>query len=103
MVAGSLLFMGVAGQLGGWSSYEMVQLTVQLVMSYQLLMMSFQAAQMKVLLGKMIAAVDHLRFISSAAGGNQVKQLTAIFDKVAYIELRLMHMTGSVRDCCRQI
>jgi hypothetical protein len=75
MVAGSLLFMAVAGHLGGWSSYEMVQVTVQLAMSFQLLQMSFQADEMKVIFGNMTSAVEHLRFISSAAGGNQIKQL----------------------------
>jgi hypothetical protein len=103
MLAAFLLIVGVAGQLGGWSSYEMVQLTVQLVMSYQLLPMSFQVAQMEVLVGKMTSAVEHLRFVSSAAGGNRVKQMMCLFDKVSYIELRLMHMTGSGRGCRRQL
>lgn len=98
-----VLFVGVAGQFGGWSSYEMAQLIVQLLVSWQLLQMTFQAAQMKMLLGKMTSAVEHLRFISSAAGGNQVKQLMGLFDKVSYIERRLMQMTGSGRDCVRQL
>ncbi len=77
-----VLIVGVAGQLGGWSTYEMAQLIVQLLMSWQLLQMMFEGAKMKVLIGKMTSAVEHLRFISSAAGGNQVKQLMGVFDKV---------------------
>jgi hypothetical protein len=77
-----VLIVGVAGQLGGWSTYEMAQLIVQLLMSWQLLQMMFEGAKMKVLIGKMTGALEHLRFISSAAGGNQVKQLMGVFDKV---------------------
>ncbi len=82
MMGAFALFVGVAGQLGGWSTYEMAQLIVQLLMSWQLLQMMFEGAKMKVLIGKMTSAVEHLRFISSAAGGNQVKQLMGVFDKV---------------------
>jgi hypothetical protein len=82
MIGVFVLVVGVAGQLGGWSTYEMAQLIVQLLMSWQLLQMMLQGAEMKLLIGKMTSAVEHLRFISSAAGGNQVKQLMGVFDKV---------------------
>jgi hypothetical protein len=82
MIGVFVLVVGVAGQLGGWSTYEMAQLIVQLLMSWQLLQMLLQGAEMKLLIGKMTSAVEHLRFISSAAGGNQVKQLMGVFDKV---------------------
>ena len=98
-----LLIVAVAGQLGGWSSYEMVHLAVQLVMVQLAMQVVQQAAQIKVLVGKMTSAVEHLRFISSAAGGNQVKQLMSLFEKTSYIERRLMYMTGSGRDCKRQL
>ena len=103
MMGAFVLFVGVAGQLGGWSSYEMAQLIVQLLMSWQLLQMAFQGARMNMLLGNMTSAVEHLRFISSAAGGNQVAQLMGVFDKVSHIERRLIQMPGSGRDCVRQL
>jgi len=72
---------GAGGSLAGWSSFEMAQITLQIVMAVGVMKVIWEMQIFKVLAGSSYEIVEHLRYISCKAGGNQVSQLMNIFEK----------------------
>ena len=100
-VAGFLAAVG--GKFGSWTSFEVAQITCLslLVMSFMYLLR--EMGIMKMMAGQIASSTAHSEFIFSSSGGNQVKQLMGIFEKLAYIEYRMQHLTGEASDACRMI
>ena len=99
----SCIAAGAGGSYADWSSFEMTQIAVQIVMAAGVWKFVWEMQFFKVVAGSSLEILEHLRFIMSKAGGNQVTQLMNIFEKLSYIEARMMHMTSDASDSARQI
>ena len=83
-----VLLVAVLGQLGSWTSFEMVMAIGAAQLSYQLWEVKVQSFKIQLLLGKISFASCHTSFSSTASGGNIIKVLKSLFDKLSFVEFR---------------
>ena len=83
-----MLLVAVLGQLGSWSSFEMFMAVGVALLSYQLWDSKGHSLKVQLLLGKVAAASCHTSFSSTASGGNLIKVLRGLFDKMSFVEFR---------------
>ena len=83
-----MLLVAVLGQLGSWSSFEMFMAVGVALLSYQLWDSKGHRLKVQLLLGKVAAASCHTSFSSTASGGNLIKVLRGLFDKMSFVEFR---------------
>ena len=93
----------VGGKFGSWTSFEVAQITCLSLLVMSFMYMLREMGIMKMMAGQIASSTAHSEFIFSSSGGNQVKQLMGIFEKLAYIEYRMQHLTGEASDACRMI
>ena len=79
--------------LAGWLSFT----------SFQLMQFVELGFEIKFWLQQSWKLQDHLSFVHSCSGGNIVKILLSLFDKLSYVELRLMFLVSSGREVGRQL
>ena len=100
-VAGTLAAVG--GKFSGWTSFEVAQITCLSLLVISSTNLLHQMSFLKIMAGQIASSTAHSEFIFSCSGGNQVKQLMGIFEKLGYIEYRLQHLTGEASDACRMV
>ena len=83
-----MLLVAVLGQLGSWPSFEMFMAVGVALLSYQLWDSKGHSLKVQLLLGKVAAASCHTSFSSRASGGNLIKVLRGLFDKMSFVEFR---------------
>jgi hypothetical protein len=79
--------------LAGWLSFT----------SFQLMQFVELGFEIKFWLQQSWKLQDHLSLVHSCSGGNIVKILLSLFDKLSYVELRLMFLVSSGREVGRQV
>ena len=99
--AGTLAAVG--GKFGSWTSFEVAQITCLSLLVISFMNLLHQMSFLKMMAGRIASSTAHSEFIFSCSGGNQVKQLMGIFDKISYIEYRLQFLTGEASDARRMI
>ena len=99
--AGTLAAVG--GKFGSWTSFEVAQITCLSLLVISFTNLLHQMGFLKIMAGQIASSTAHSEFIFSRSGGNQVKQLMGIFEKLGYIEYRLQFLTGEASDARRMI
>jgi hypothetical protein len=87
-------------ELPAWQSFLLLWL---IFTSFQLMQLLEVGTELKVWLQLSWKLNDHMSFLHSCSGGNIVKLLMQLFDKLSYVELRLMYLVSSSREVARQL
>ena len=87
-------------ELPAWQSFLLLWLSFT---SFQLMQLLEVGTELKVWLQLSWKLHDHMSFLHSCSGGNIVKLLMQLFDKLSYVELRLMYLVSSSRELARQL
>jgi hypothetical protein len=85
------------------TSFEIIELVVLAALALQLYEIVKALKIGEILLRKLVSSADHVEFGSSNSAGNMIKVGRSIFEKVSYVEKRLMHLTGDKDDMERQM
>ena len=91
----------VGGGLGKWRSFEVVQVALQLVgaaAGWQLCEVLYKLSAQFQLLSRQ---VHHVRFALTCRGGNACKVACEIWNKVGFVEWRLMNLSQRGGDTAR--
>ena len=67
-----MLVLAVLAKIADWSSFETVQIGVLLMIIVKFWEVGDAMIVMKVMISKIAAGTDHLRYVVSNTGGNQV-------------------------------
>jgi len=87
-------------ELPAWQSFLLLWLSFT---SFQFMQLLEVGTEIKVWLQLSWKLNDHMAFLHSCSGGNIVKLLMQLFDKLSYVELRLMYSVSSSREVARQL
>ena len=83
--------------------YKLAVLLGITMISYQLQKMNESLAEMTIIQLQMYSCLDRLKYSSTAAGGNIVKILLAIGEKLSFMEVRLMRFIWDDHEITRHI
>ena len=72
VIAVLMLALAVLAKIANWSNYETMQIAVLLISLVKFVEVADVMVFMKVMISKIAAGTDHLRYIASNTGGNQV-------------------------------
>ena len=99
------LVVGVAipGKILEWPAWQIFLASWLSFTSFQLMQFAELGLELKFWLQQSWKLQDHLSFVHSCSGGNIVKLLMSLFDKLSYVELRLMFLVSSGREVGRQL
>jgi hypothetical protein len=78
VIAVLMLVLAVLAKIADWSSFETVQIGVLLVILVKFLEVADGIVFMKVMISKIAAGTDHLRYVVTKTGGNQVARVPSI-------------------------
>ena len=83
--------------------YKLAVLLGLTMISYQLQKMNESFAEMMIVQLQMYSCLDRLKYSSTAAGGNMVKILLGIGEKLSFMEVRLMRFIWDDHEISRHI
>ena len=83
--------------------FEILSLLAVVWVSLQLLQIAKTMISMELFMRKLVSSSDHMEFGQSNSAGNMVKLTRSLFEKVSYIEKRMMHLTADKVDMERQM
>ena len=93
----------IPGKILEWPAWQIFLAAWLSFTSFQLMQFVELGLELKFWLQQSWKLHDHLSFVHSCSGGNIVKLLMSLFDKLSYVELRLMFLVSSGREVGRQL
>ena len=93
----------IPGKILEWPAWQIFLAAWLSFTSFQLMQFVELGLELKFWLQQSWKLHDHLSFVHSCSGGNIVKLLMSLFDKLSYVELRLMFLVTSGREVGRQL